>query len=105
LRLAVIVNEQTAYENIYLYLPDKYAAFKHMEIDLAVRPVSEGKILLNLKSRYFVKDLEIVPPQNAQLQDNFFDLLPGRNYEVAASFTEPILRPDAPWRLRSVCVM
>jgi beta-mannosidase len=105
LRLAIISNEQRISENLYLFLPDKYMAFKPMEIDLTMRLVSEQTILLGLKSRYFVKDLELVPAQNASLGDNYFDLLPGRDYEVAVNFTEPVIRPDAPWILRSVCTM
>jgi beta-mannosidase len=102
LRLAVWDRQQQVCENIYLFVPDKYALFKPMEIDLSIRPVSEQKILLGLKSRYFVKDLELVPPQNAEMENNFFDLLPGRHYEVAVTFSEPLIRPDAPWILRSV---
>jgi beta-mannosidase len=103
LRLAVVGNNQMICENLYGYVPDKYAAFKPMEIDLTIRPVTEKKVLLDLQSRYFVKDLEIVPVQNAHLSDNFFDLLPGRTYEVTIDFAEPITRPDTPFVLRSVC--
>ena len=105
LRLAVIHDKHIFCENLYLYLPDKYAAFKPVEIDLTIRPAGKQKILLGLKSRYFVKDLEIVPAQDAHLSDNFFDLLPERNYEVAVDFTEPIARPDIPFVLRSVCTI
>jgi|GEM_PF-3124099 len=105
LRLVVVTDNQLMCENLYLYVPDKYAAFKHMEIDLAIHPVNEKKILLSLKSRYFVKDLEIAHSRQAHLGDNFFDLLPGREYKVMADFAEPIPRLDTPFVLRSVCGM
>jgi beta-mannosidase len=105
LRLSVWDRQQPVCENIYLFVPDKYVLFKPMEIDLSIRPVSERKILLGLKSRYFVKDLELVPAQNADIDNNFFDLLPGRDYEIAVTFTEPLIRADAPWILRSVCTL
>lgn len=102
LRLAVIEQQQRIAENLYFYSPDKYIAFKPLEIDFVVRPVSEQEVMLCLKSRYFVKDLELVAPQDAYLENNFFDLLPGQEYELAARFSEPIIRLDAPWILRSV---
>jgi beta-mannosidase len=105
LRLAAAADGRMMCENLYLYVPDKYAAFKPMEIDLAIHPRNEKRLLLNLKSRYFVRDLEIVPFQQAHLSDNFFDLLPGREYEVTADFPEPIARPDTPFILRSACGM
>jgi beta-mannosidase len=105
LRLAVVTDNQLICENLYLYVPDKYAPFKPMEIDLIIHPVNEKRILLSLNSRYFVKDLEIAPFQQAHLGDNFFDLLPGREYKVMADFAEPIARLDTPFVLRSVCGM
>ncbi len=105
LRLAVVTDNQLLCENLSLYVPDKYAAFKHVEIDLAIHPVNEKRILLSLKSRYFVKDLEIAHSRQAHLGDNFFDLLPGREYKVMADFAEPIARLDTPFVLRSVCGM
>jgi beta-mannosidase len=105
LRLAVCDHQQVICENIYLFVPDKYASFKPLDITISIQPVTEQKIILGLKSRYFVKDLELVPAQNARLENNFFDLLPGRDYEITVNFTEPLIRPDAPWKLRSVCAM
>jgi beta-mannosidase len=105
LRLAVWDHQQQVCENIYLFVPDKYVLFKPMEIDLSICPLNEQTIRLELKSRYFVKDLQLVPPQNAELENNFFDLLPGRNYEMTVTFSEPLIRPDAPWTLRSVCTL
>ena len=100
LRLAVVEQQLTA-ENLYLYMPDKYIKFRPMEIDFNLHPISNREILLKLKSRYFVRDLEMVPPQDAYLGDNFINLLPGRDYEIPVCFAEPIIRLDAPWLLRS----
>jgi hypothetical protein len=43
-------HEQMVCENLYLFGPDKYIAFKPLQIDLCVRPVSKRKILLVLKA-------------------------------------------------------
>jgi beta-mannosidase len=103
LRLTVADHQQQLCENLYLFGPDKYISFKPLEIDLSIHPVNENKMILGLKSRYFVKDMELVPPQNADITNNFFDLLPGRDYEVAVNFAEPLIRHDTPWTIRSTC--
>ncbi|MBN2512767.1 MAG: hypothetical protein JXB18_07505 [Sedimentisphaerales bacterium] len=103
LHLAVYQDDQRLGENTYLFTPDKYAQLRPLDLDITIETIDRWSLRYTLQSRWFVKDLEIVPDPPAVLSDNFFDLLPGRRYQIRAEF--PVPNPDMrrPLRLRSSC--
>jgi beta-mannosidase len=42
----------------------------------------DGRIILNIKSNYLVKDLELSTDVKGNFSDNYFDVLPGINYQI-----------------------
>ncbi|HML74030.1 MAG TPA: hypothetical protein PKB02_05995 [Anaerohalosphaeraceae bacterium] len=103
LHMAVYQEDVLLSENTYLFTPDKYARLRPLDMDITVESIDRRSLHYTLQSRWFVKDLEIVLDPSAALSDNFFDMLPGRRYQVRAEFPE--CAPDIrhPLILRSSC--
>lgn len=103
LHMAVYQQDILLSENTYLFTPDKYAQFRPLDVDITVEPVDHRSLQYTLQSRWFVKDLQIILDPAAVLSDNFFDMLPGRRYQIRAHF--PNQAPDTrhPFILRSSC--
>ncbi len=89
-------------ENYFLYLPDKYIDLPHVNITRQLTHVKDNQWKLTLQSNAFVKDLQIVTRQNAELSDNFMDLLARRNYEIIVDFKDKCTSPENAVQLRSV---
>lgn len=102
LRLAVVQDNDILCENIYLYQPDKYLEYRPLEIDIEIIRQNETTLQYTLQSRYFVKDLQLIPGEKASLSDNFFDMLPNRTYNITAVFDHPAAQ-NIPLTLRSAC--
>jgi len=72
----------TIAENLLLLTADKHIDWPQPEITSNLTSAGENKWKLTLRADTFVKDIHISLPQQAKLSDNFFDLLPGRDYEI-----------------------
>ena len=62
-------------QNTFFYVPDKYFDFAICDIKLSAKKVDELNWNLTLSSKKLVKDIYIDCPFNAELSDNYFDLL------------------------------
>jgi hypothetical protein len=62
-------------QNSFLYLPDKYINWPIQKIDVQSRQIDDYNWLLKLRPSTAIKDLYIDIPFDAELSDNFFDLL------------------------------
>lgn len=65
----------TVAQNSFLYLPDKYINWPQPKFEIQSERQNDCEWLLKLKASSAVKDLYIDIPFDAQLSDNFFDLL------------------------------
>jgi len=103
LHMTVCQEDHLLSENTCLFIPDKYAQLRPLDMDITAESIDRRSLRYTLQSRWFVKDIEIVLDPAAVLSDNFFDLLPGRRYQIIAEF--PDCAPDIrhPIILRSSC--
>ena len=69
-------------ENTFLYVPDKHIDWPEPEIEKELAE-TDGATVLKLSCSTFVKDLQISAGPEVRLSDNYFDLLPNREYSVA----------------------
>jgi beta-mannosidase len=72
----LLKNDKTAIvQNSFFYLPDKYIDWQQANIEVQSEQRDDCQWLLKLKASSAIKDLYIDLPFDAQLSDNFFDLL------------------------------
>lgn len=102
LRIALEDQDSLIAENHFLYLPDKYTDFPHVSINRKLEHIKDGRWKLSLQSDAFVKDLQIVTRQGAELSDNFIDLLPEQNCEIIIDFKDKCACPENTVQFRSV---
>jgi beta-mannosidase len=69
-------------ENIFLYAPDKYINWPDPQIQFKLHRKDENLWKLILSCRKPAKDVRIHLAAEAILSDNFFDMLPNREYEL-----------------------
>jgi beta-mannosidase len=82
LHIALVKDEKLLAENIFLYLPDKYINWPAPRIQYQLFRQDENLWKLRLACQAPAKDVQIIPALPAALSDNFFDMLPGRDYEL-----------------------
>ena len=75
-------NDNVIADNSFFYLPDKYIDFPEVQITKSINQIEQGKFRLKLSSNAITKDVQIIPPVEAQLSDNFFDLTPNAEREI-----------------------
>jgi len=80
-------NDKTIAENTFFFCPDKHFHWPIADIDLQVSPNDEKNAWdVTLSSQVPVRDLQITPPQPADVSDNFLMLLPNEPKEIKLSF-------------------
>ncbi|MHB9070005.1 MAG: glycoside hydrolase family 2 protein [Sedimentisphaerales bacterium] len=77
-------------ENSFFHQPDKYINWPAQDINVQTRRVDDYNWLLNLTPACAIKDLFIDLPFDANLSDNFFDLLTDETKTVKIKTNEPI---------------
>jgi len=82
LSLALEKDDVAIAENLLLLTADKHIDFPQPKITSKLTNAGENKWKLTLRADTFVKDLHISLSQEAKLSDNFFDLLPSRDYGI-----------------------
>lgn len=83
-------------ENTRFYCPDKYFQWPLADIDLQISPDDEKNTWdITLTCEVLVRDLQILPPQAADISDNFLTLLPNEPKQVQLLFGDspPIRTP------------
>lgn len=88
-------------ENNFLYLPDKYIDLPDVNINRQWEHIKGDRWKLTLQSNAFVKDLQIVTCQDAELSDNFMDLPTRNNREIIVDFKDKCTSPENAVQLRS----
>ncbi len=81
-------------ENTFIYLPDKYIQWKKPTIKKDLAKLNENNYLLNLTSDCFTKDLMIHPESDIMLENNYFDMLPHKSYEVKITAQKDLKKED-----------
>ena len=102
LRIALEDQNSIIAENYFLYLPDKYIDLPDINMTRQLTHIKNNQWKMTLQSNAFVKDLQIVTRQSAELSDNFIDLLARRNYEIIVDFKDKCTSPENAVQLRSV---
>ena len=83
-------NDKTIAENTHFFCPDKQFHWPIADIDLQISPDSEKNAWnITLTSQVPVRDLQIPPPQPADISDNFLTLLPNEPKEVQILYHDP----------------
>jgi beta-mannosidase len=70
-------------ENLLLLTYDKYIEWPVPKVTSKIKSLGAGKWKLIIKSNTVVKDLHISTGGKGTVSDNFIDMLPGREYEIA----------------------
>jgi len=81
--------------NTFLYLPDKYIQWPRLELDVEFTRTEPNSLKVLLEAKGFIKDLEIIANAAGRVSDTFFDVYPGRKYEVNVEFDSQAI-PSAP---------
>jgi beta-mannosidase len=85
--------ETTLSSNIHHFSPLKRVEFPQPEIRPEVL-ARDGQVVVRLQTSKFAKDVYLsVPGIKGRFSDNFFDLVPGRTYEVGFISEQPV-SPD-----------
>lgn len=79
--------------NTFLYVPDKHIPWPVPEIKKELVE-QDGQMVLKLSSNMFVKDLQISAGPDVRLSDNYFDMLPNREYAVALKAADVAIEPN-----------
>ncbi len=99
----LLENDKTVIaQNSFFYLPDKYINWPAAKTDFKSERHNDCEWLLKLKSSSAVKDLYIDMPFDAQMSDNFFDLLTDKPETVTIHTAEVI--DDLPEKISLTCV-
>ncbi|MHC5165695.1 MAG: glycoside hydrolase family 2 protein [Planctomycetota bacterium] len=88
-------NDKTLAENTHFFCPDKQFQWPTADIDLQITPNNENNAWdVTLTSKVPVRDLQITPPQPANISDNYLILLPNEPKEVRILYqgTPPPIR-------------
>lgn len=89
-------------QNSFFYLPDKYIDWPIQKINIQTEQIDDYNWLLKLKALVGMKDLYIDMPFDAELSDNFFDLLTDEPKTVTIRTKEKI--DDLPEKIFLTCV-
>jgi beta-mannosidase len=83
-------DDQIIAENSFFYLPDKYFAFPAGDVETKAEKIDKHKWKLTLNSKKMVKDLYINCMFDADLSDNYFDLLDNKPKSIMIKTDTPI---------------
>ncbi len=100
LSMELVAGGEVLADNTFLYVPDKHILWPVPEIKSELVK-QDGQMVLKLSSDVFVKDLQISAGPDVRLSDNYFDMLPKREYAVALKASDVAIEPDQ-IKLRSV---
>ena len=89
-------------DNSFFFLPDKWIGWPQLWIDCQIEPKDDRQWILQVTSKRFVKDLFISAPVQAEISDNFLDLLPNQPRTLWVQFPEKAPPIPLPFRLVSV---
>jgi beta-mannosidase len=89
-------------ENVLTYLPDKHLKLPKAQIISKVEAVSERKCKVQISSEKFIKDLQVISDPLCWAEDNFIDILPGRNYQIGLELPETANKKSIKLSFRSV---
>lgn len=89
-------------QNCFFYLPDKYINWPEAKIEFQSERCNDREWLLKLKALSAIKDLYVDTPFDADLSDNFFDLLADKLKTVTIRTKEVI--DDLPKKISLTCV-
>jgi beta-mannosidase len=99
----LLENDKTVIaQNSFFYLPDKYIDWPAAKIVMQNEQLNDYNWLLRLKASSAIKDIYIEMPFDAELSDNFFDLLTDKPKTVTIHTAEVI--DDLPQEISLTCV-
>jgi beta-mannosidase len=76
-------------ENTYFYGPDKHFKWPLADIDIEITPGKENNLWnVTLASETLIRDLQITPPQPADLSDNLLTLLPNEPNQIQIAYKD-----------------
>ena len=97
LHLLLENDKMTVAQNSFFYMPDKYINWPQAKIEVQGERRNDREWLLKLKASSAIKDLCIDTSFDAQLSDNFFDLLTDETKNVIIRTKEAV--DDLPKRI------
>jgi beta-mannosidase len=94
LHLEVVADSGRIAENTFAYLPDKHIDWPAASVDIQLSSGQPSCWTVQLSSTTILRDLTVVPPVSAVLEDNCFDLFPAQPKRLKIHFTDraPSLR-------------
>jgi beta-mannosidase len=101
LHIALAKDEKLLAENVFLYMPDKYINRPDLTIQYQLRRDSETQWKLGLTCQKPATDVRISVAAAATVSDNFFDMFPGRQYEVVLTTDHNLADISNPVNFRS----
>lgn len=101
LHLAIISETGLFAENRYYYLPDKHVDWPVPRVDIQITESNSSCWTVRLTSSTFVRDLNITPPAEAIISDNYIDLPAGQPRDIHVQFKDLSPWPGVPLRLTS----
>lgn len=90
-------------ENTHFYGPDKQFRWPLTDLDIEINAEKDKNIWsVTLTCETLVRDLQIAPPQPADLSDNFLTLLPNKPKTIQIAYKNAAPSPQTPIKLYSV---
>jgi hypothetical protein len=90
LSVCVKSNDTVLTQNTYFFCPDKHFQWPIADIDLQISPNDEQNAWdVTLTSQVPVRDLQVIPPQPADISDNFLTLLPNEPKIIRILYHDP----------------
>jgi len=103
LSICIRNNDTRIAENTYFYGPDKQSKWPIADVDIKITPDKDKNIWnVTLTSETLIRDLQITPPQPANLSDNYLTLLPNEPKTIQIAFKNAAPSPQMPIKLYSV---
>jgi beta-mannosidase len=89
-------NEDTQIaQNIFFYLPDKYIQWQKPKIEKNLSKLDHCRYQISLSSDTMVRDLQISADQRIEYEDNYIDLIPGKERKIIMKADKETLKePD-----------
>jgi hypothetical protein len=100
-------NDRYIAENTFFYYRDKQFRWPIADIDLKISPNDEKNAWdVSLTSQVPIRDLQIIPPQPADISDNFLTLLPNQPKEIRIVYLDsppPVRTPLEVFSTNQTC--
>jgi len=100
--LEVENNGQIIAENLILLVPDKYITWSKPQITQNVTQINKRQYRVSLQSDMVVKDVMLATNSTAQFSDNFFDMMPDREYLIGVTFDAPTTNHNDLFTIRHI---